>query len=109
MVNGREILPNRREQESIGFEFAGMQFIVSLGRFADGRPAEVFLASNKVTSRLDLEAKNAAIFISMLLQSGYTLTDLRGPSIADEWNRPATIACAILDAALLLEAAECVS
>jgi len=106
MVSGREILPNRREQESIGFEFAGMCFIVSLGRFADGRPAEVFLASNKVTSRLDLEAKNAAIFISMLLQTGYTLADLREASHADEWNRPATIACAILDGVLRLEAGE---
>jgi len=102
-MTDREILPNRREQESLEFEFAGMRFIASLGRFSDGRPAEVFLASDKVTSRLDREAKNAAIFISRLLQRGDNLADLRDSSITDEWGRPDTIACAILDAVLRLE------
>jgi hypothetical protein len=42
----RERLPNRRQSETFDFEFAGLRYTCTIGRFRDGRIAEIFLAAD---------------------------------------------------------------
>ena len=42
-MSERERLPDRREAELVDFEHEGRKWTVTVGRFADGRIAEVFI------------------------------------------------------------------
>jgi hypothetical protein len=71
-VADRERLPNRRPAELIDFEHGGRKWTVTIGRFPDGRPAELFIDAAK-TSALSELAAEAAIVASLALQSGCPL------------------------------------
>jgi hypothetical protein len=66
----RTRLPNRRAHELIEFEHAGFRYVAGLGRFADGRVAEIFLNAAKGGTPLDVTARDAAIVASIALQHG---------------------------------------
>ena len=53
----RERLPNRRFNESFDFEWRGMHFTATIGRFPDGRLAEIFLTNGKVNTDADTAAR----------------------------------------------------
>jgi hypothetical protein len=72
----RERLPNRRAVEVIDFEHAGRRWTATIGRFADGRIAEMFLDAGKESPLLDL-AQESAIIASLALQTGCPLNTLR--------------------------------
>jgi ribonucleoside-diphosphate reductase alpha chain len=44
---GRHRLPNRRAHELLSFEHSGIRYTAGVGRFEDGRPAEIFLNTFK--------------------------------------------------------------
>jgi hypothetical protein len=77
----RRQLPNRRAVETLAFSHGGastQRFIVSLGRFDDGTPAELFLNSDgKAGSDADVNASDGAMAISLALQHGCPLETLR--------------------------------
>jgi hypothetical protein len=75
-VSKRERLPNRRAAELIDFGHAGRKWTATVGRFADGRIAEVFLDTPKASAIGELAA-DAAIVASLALQSGCQLETLR--------------------------------
>lgn len=68
----REILAMRRESESFDLHFQGLNdpFSVTVGRFPDGRVAEVFINARKRDQLFDHLARDAAILISIALQHG---------------------------------------
>lgn len=66
----RERLPNRRQSESFEFTHVGITYVASVGRFEDGRLAEVFLSATKAGSQADSAARDAAIVASIALQYG---------------------------------------
>src|SRR5262249_38796094 len=66
----RERLPNRRAHECLAFEHAGIRYVAGIGRFPDGRLAEVFLNGAKCGTDADTAAKAAAIVASLALQHG---------------------------------------
>jgi ribonucleoside-diphosphate reductase alpha chain len=72
----RERLPNRRAADVIDFEHAGRRWTATIGRFADGRIAEMFLDAGKESPLLDL-AQESAIIASLALQTGCPLNTLR--------------------------------
>jgi hypothetical protein len=72
----RERLPNRRAAELVGFEHAGRRWTVCVGRFDDGRIAELFLDAEKTSPLVEL-AQESAIVASLALQSGCPLETLR--------------------------------
>jgi hypothetical protein len=72
----RERLPDRREAELIDFDRAGRRWTVTVGRFADGRIAELFLDAAKESPLVEL-AQESAIVASLALQSGCALETLR--------------------------------
>jgi hypothetical protein len=73
----RERLPNRRLCESFTFELDGLRFTASIGRFADGRVAEVFLNNHKSGNQSDTNARDAAILLSFALQHGADINEIR--------------------------------
>src|SRR5262245_32775042 len=66
----RERLPNRRYVETFDLMVAGLPYTCTVGRFADGRLAEVFLSNHKSNSAADTAARDAAIAFSFAVQHG---------------------------------------
>ena len=76
-MTSRERLPNRRGHELLDFEHGGIRYTVGIGRFADDRIAEIFLSTPKHGTAVDVNARDAAIAASLLLQHGCPLEVLR--------------------------------
>jgi hypothetical protein len=66
----RRRLPNRRLAETFALEFAGLHFTVTVGRFPDGEPSEIFVSNHKAGNASDVAARDAGILVSLLLQYG---------------------------------------
>jgi hypothetical protein len=69
-MTARERLPNRRAAESFELKAGGLRFTCSVGRFGDGRLAELFLTNHKTGSHADTAARDAAITFSIAVQHG---------------------------------------
>jgi hypothetical protein len=72
----RERLPNRRKAESLDFEHGGRRWTLTVGRFPDGRVAEIFLDAPKASPIAEM-AKEGALTASLALQHGAPLETLR--------------------------------
>jgi hypothetical protein len=77
LTAARERLPNRREHEVLDFEHGGFRYIGGIGRFDDGRVAEVFLNVAKSGTAIENHAREAAITASLALQYGTPVNVIR--------------------------------
>jgi hypothetical protein len=93
----RQRLPNRRACESLDFEHAKQRFSLTVGRFSDGRPAEIFLSSRHVGSPIEAIARDAAVTVSIALQFGADLETIRQALTKDHDGSAATVLGAALD------------
>jgi hypothetical protein len=93
----RDRLPNRRAAETVAFARDGSRYQMTIGYFPDGRPGEVFLNSDRVDSFLDALASDAAIAISLALQYGAPLDELRHALKRDSSGKASTPIGAALD------------
>jgi hypothetical protein len=78
-MTDRERLPNRRRAEAFTFKQSPEQewsWTATIGRFADGRIAEIFLDAPKETPQVEL-AQESAIVASIALQHGVPFDVLR--------------------------------
>jgi hypothetical protein len=75
-VAERERLPNRRSAEMFDFEHGGRKWTATISRFPDGRVAEIFLDTPKLSAIGEFAAE-AAIVASIALQSSCPLETLR--------------------------------
>jgi hypothetical protein len=73
----RQRLPNRRLAEAFSLEVAGLRYICTVGRFDDGRVAELFFSNGKGGSDSDSNARDAAIVASIALQFGADVGTIR--------------------------------
>jgi hypothetical protein len=73
----REILPNRRVNETRSLESKGLPYAVTVSRFADGRLGEIFLSNGKAGSDSDTAARDSAIVCSIALQYGAPVDVIR--------------------------------
>ena len=73
----RQRLPNRLGHEVVAFEHCGVRYLAGMGRFGDGRLAEMFLNGAKCGTGLDTAAKDAAILCSLNLQAGIPVAVIR--------------------------------
>lgn len=73
----RERLPNRRPNESFGFEKDGHRYDVTVGKYRDGRLAEIFIGCGKIGTAIEVNARDGAILISLLLQHGCPLNEIQ--------------------------------
>ena len=74
-----------------------MRFTASVSRFADGRPAEIFLQNHKPGSQADSNARDAAVAASLAMQHGCPLDVLQRAVLRDSQGRPATPLGAAID------------
>jgi hypothetical protein len=97
-MSNRCRLPNRRRHESGVFSHGGLAYTMGVGRFADGRPAEIFLSTHKCGSAVEAIARDAAILISIALQFGADIKTIRTALTRDQDGGPASLICAAVDA-----------
>jgi hypothetical protein len=83
----RERLPNRRLGETFELEVAGLRYTCTIGRFGDGRVAEIFLLNHKAGSQADTNAKDSAIVASIALQYGVPIEIIRRALTRDSHGR----------------------
>jgi hypothetical protein len=94
-MSERARLPNRRPAELFDFEHNGRRWTLTIGRFSDGRLAELFIDAAK-TSALSEIAADAAIIASLALQSGCPLATLRH-ALADRRSGPLAAALGLVE------------
>jgi len=73
MTARRERLEDRRSHWLYRFQSGGQHFNGGIGRFSDGRIAEIFINGSKVGSAAESGAQDAAIVASLALQHGCPL------------------------------------
>ena len=73
----RERLANRRAAETFDIEAGGLKYRATIGRFEDGRLAEVFITNDKAGSTAGVLASDAAVLCSIALQYGAPVEVLR--------------------------------
>jgi hypothetical protein len=83
----RERLENRRLCETFDFECNGLSYTASIGRFPDGRLAEIFLSNSKAGSHSDAAAKDSAVVASIALQHGVLIETIRKALLRDAQGR----------------------
>jgi hypothetical protein len=93
----REILPGRRANETFEFHFQHINYTATVSRYADGRLAEVFIDCAKHTSQAAALARDAAVVLSIALQRGVPVEELRTAITRLEDGSAAGIVGKILD------------
>jgi hypothetical protein len=93
----RERLPDRRLNETFNFECSGLRYTCTIGRFRDGRIAEIFLSNHKSNSAADTAARDAAIVASIALQFGANVETIRRALCRDSRGRASGPLGAALD------------
>ena len=73
----RQRLRNRRPHWLYRFESGGQMYTGGIGRFDDGRIAEIFINGAKVGSAAEANAQDAAIVASLALQHGCPIETIR--------------------------------
>jgi hypothetical protein len=96
----RERLPDRRSCETFELEVGGLRYVCSVGRFADGRLAEIFLSNHKSNSASDTAARDAAITFSIAIQHGADPEAIRRALCRDSQGRASGPLGAALDAVM---------
>ena len=70
-------LPSRRPHWLYRFECDGQFYTGGIGRFEDGRIAEIFINGSKVGTAAETNAQDAAIIASLALQHGCPIETIR--------------------------------
>jgi hypothetical protein len=76
-MTARERLKNRRSHEVFAVEHGTMKFTAGIGRFPDGRLAELFITTNKLGTGVDVVLRDSAILLSFALQFGAGIQMIR--------------------------------
>ena len=86
----RRRLENRRAALSFEIEVGEQHFTATIGRFADGTLAEVFIQNSKPGSTSDAYMRDASISASLALQHGCPLETLRRALLRDPRGNSST-------------------
>lgn len=99
----RAQLTNRRSHEAFDFVFSrgpnrpGYTYTCGYGVDADGRISEIFLDSHKLASDLTDDARDMAVLLSIALQHGVPLAQIRHAVTRIEDGEPVGLAGRVLD------------
>lgn len=93
----RERLANRRAHDVHMIVHDNMVITAGLGAYGDGRIGEVFVSVAKVGTSLEALGHDAATILSIALQYGAPLSDLRHALSRDETGHPQSLIGAVLD------------
>jgi hypothetical protein len=73
----RSRLPDRRESERFEFVHADIVYMVDVGRYGHGPIGEIFMDACKTGSFIQVYGRDSAILLSLLLQYGCPIDDIR--------------------------------
>lgn len=93
----RETLPNRRETTGYELEHDGQRYMAHVGRYGDGRIAEIFLTGSKVGTAVDTGARESSTIMSFALQFGAPVDRIRHAMPRDPAGNPLGPVGALLD------------
>ena len=93
----RERLSNRRESENITFWHAGREYTARVSHYPDGRLSEIFLDNGKVGSDAQVNCRDAAVAMSLLLQHGCSADNVRRSLSRTERGEAESAIGALLD------------
>lgn len=96
-MTARHRLPERRQHEGLSFRHGGFDFTAGVGRFDDGRLAELFLTGSKSGTAIDAWTHDAAIVASLALQHGVAPETIRHAVGRENDGTAATALGALLD------------
>jgi ribonucleoside-diphosphate reductase alpha chain len=96
-MTARERLANRRPHAVVDFHHGGFAFTAGIGRFDDGRIAEVFLMAAKSGTVVEAWARDAAIVASICFQHGIAPATIRHALSRDAGGVAASPLGALLD------------
>jgi len=96
MIAARERLLNRRPCETFAFQCNGLTYVASIGRYPDGRLAEIFISNAKAGSHSDSAAKDSAVVCSIALQHGVPVDVIRHALLRDSRGHASSpLGCAL--------------
>ncbi len=96
-MENRERLPNRRATQSFEFTYHDLPWVLNVGRYPDGRLAEVFAQCSKTTSEVAQMARDASILVSIALQHGVPVETMQSAVTRLGDGTAASVAGRILD------------
>jgi ribonucleoside-diphosphate reductase alpha chain len=102
----RERLADRRPIELFDFESVGLKFTAGIGRYPDGRLAEIFCDNHKADSTVGTLVRDAAIILSFAIQHGADAESIRRALCRDSAGRALGPLGEILDRVLKHERAD---
>lgn len=98
----RERLPNRRQGHTFTLphpgNYSAIVYDVMVGFEKPRIPKEVFITCNKVTTAMDVAARDIATLISIALQHGAGVQELASAMTRDDDGAAQGVAGAVLDA-----------
>jgi hypothetical protein len=94
----RQKLPSRRGALVINLMHWGQPLTATIGFYEDGRPSELFLDPPKYSNDFANLARDAALVISLALQHGITVEEMRDGVGRTEAGVPHSVLGTALDA-----------
>ncbi len=96
----RRILPPRRACETFEVGFGGLakSHTITLGFYEDGALGEVFISGGKSGEAVEAIARDGAVLLSLALQYGAELGNIRSALTRNERGAPSSIVGAVIDA-----------
>ena len=101
----RRTLPERRVAETFDMRFWNQPFTVTVGFYADGTPAEVFVDIAKSGADIAGIARDVGVVMSLALQHHVEIDTLRHAVTRDARGEAASLVAAIVDALIVRGAA----
>lgn len=84
----RKTLPNRRYSETFDISCLGSNYAVQVGYYPEGQVGEIFINSHRVGSQADINARDAAVLLSLALQNGIAPDDVIESLMHDANGKP---------------------
>jgi hypothetical protein len=101
-MTARERLPQRRASLTLNLEHAGLYYTITLSRFPDGRPGEIFVQNHKLSSAADIAARDSGILLSLLFQFGCPVETIAHAITRNSDGSASGVVGAILDKIMML-------
>jgi hypothetical protein len=95
----RRILPQRREAETFDLDFGGLNkaHTITVGFYEDGSIGEVFISGGKSGEIVEAMARDAAVILSMALQYGADLVNVKNAITRDGQDDAQSIIGVVVD------------
>ena len=95
----RRVLPQRRACESFDLDFGGLAraHTITIGFYDDGTIGEVFINGGKSGEQVEAIARDAAVILSLALQFGVDLANIKSAITRDAQGDAQTIIGVVVD------------